>query len=61
MRARGALTLDFAWKDGSLLSAVVHAKLSGKIRLRYKNLSAEILCTPNSVHSLDNELRKQEP
>jgi alpha-L-fucosidase 2 len=61
MRARGAVTLDFAWKDGSLLSAVVHAKLSGKIRLRYKNLSAEILCTPDSVHSLDNELRRQEP
>jgi alpha-L-fucosidase 2 len=60
MKARGAVTVDFSWKDGSLESAVVHAKLSGKIRLRYKNLSAEILCTPNSVYSLDSKLRKKE-
>jgi alpha-L-fucosidase 2 len=60
MKARGAVTVDFSWKDGSLVSAVVHAKLSGKIRLRYRNLCAEILCTPNSVHSLDRELRKNQ-
>jgi alpha-L-fucosidase 2 len=60
MKARGAVTVDFSWKDGSLVSAVVHAKVPGKIRLRYKNLSAEILCTPDSVHSLDNKLRKKE-
>ena len=60
MKARGAVTVDFSWKDASLVCAVVHAKLSGKIKLRYKNLSAEILCTPNSVHSLDSELRMKE-
>ena len=60
MKARGAVTVDFSWKNGSLVSAVVHAKLSGRVRLRYKNISAEILCTPNSIHSVDSELRKKE-
>lgn len=62
MKARGAVSVDFSWKDGSLVSAVIRATLSGKIRVRYKNLSAEILCTPNSVHALalDSELRKKD-
>jgi alpha-L-fucosidase 2 len=60
MKARGAVTVDFAWEDNSLESVVIQAKRSGKIRLRYKNLSAEILCTPNSAHSLDGKLRSKE-
>lgn len=59
MKARGALTVDFSWKNGTLLSVVIHAKRAGKISLRYKGSSAAILCAANSVHFLDGQLREK--
>lgn len=58
MKARSAVTVDFSWKNGSLLSVVIHAKVGGKINLRYKGTSAEILSAANSVHFLDGQLRE---
>lgn len=59
MKARGAVTVDFSWKNGTLLSVVVHAKFAGEIRLRYRETSAAILCEANSVHFLDGQLREK--
>jgi alpha-L-fucosidase 2 len=53
MKARSALTVEFSWKNGTLLSVVVHAKFAGEIRLRYRETSAAILCEADSVHLLD--------
>ena len=56
MRARGAVTVDVAWLNGSLTSAVVYAKVPGRIRLRYKNATAEIVCKADSTHSFNRHL-----
>jgi alpha-L-fucosidase 2 len=56
IQARGAMTVDLAWQNGSLTSAVIHARLPGKIKLRYKKLTAEVSCSADSVHSFNGRL-----
>jgi alpha-L-fucosidase 2 len=57
IQARGAVTVDLAWQNGSLTSAVIHAKLPGKIQLRYKKLTVEVSCSADSVHFFNSHLQ----
>jgi alpha-L-fucosidase 2 len=59
MRARGAASLDFSWKNGSLISATVHAKAAGTLKIRYGQIAAEIECKPGSTHVLNSTLQPQ--
>jgi alpha-L-fucosidase 2 len=60
MRARGAVIVDFSWKNGSLLFVVLRAKLDGEITVRYKGLSREVRCAVDSIHILDGKLREKQ-
>ena len=57
MRARGAITVDLDWRNGSLTSAVVHAKVPGNIQLRYRNFSANVTCGADSIHTFNGQLQ----
>jgi alpha-L-fucosidase 2 len=59
LRARGAYTLDFTWKNGSLSSLKIHAKAGGKMKVRYKQTVLEIACRPDSTYLMDGTLRQQ--
>lgn len=56
--ARGAVILDFQWRDGSLTSVTVHAKQSGRIRLRYRQNAIELETAPDGTYTLDGALHR---
>jgi alpha-L-fucosidase 2 len=46
LRARGAIEVDIAWRDGRLLSATLRAAAPGKHRLRYGDKSVSVELRP---------------
>jgi alpha-L-fucosidase 2 len=37
LRARGGYTIDQEWKDGKLVSAVIHPDFDGEAKIRYRD------------------------
>ncbi len=56
--ARGGFEVDARWEDGSLRSAVVRAKIGGRLHLRYRDNTAEIDTTPGGTYSFGVNLSR---
>jgi len=46
LRARGGFTVDIAWRNGELLTAVITSKQSGPCRVRYRSQVSECQLAP---------------
>jgi alpha-L-fucosidase 2 len=54
--ARGALTVDLAWRDGKLTRAVIHAKDAEPVQVRYAGKEVTIQAKAGGVYDLGPDL-----
>jgi alpha-L-fucosidase 2 len=57
LRARGALEIDLAWKDGKLTHAKIKAGMAGTFPVKYGEHSLELRTQPGVRYELDGELK----
>ena len=56
--ARGGFVVDMAWRDGRLITAVVHSKLGHPFVLRYNGHDHFLELKPGEATSVDTDLQK---
>jgi alpha-L-fucosidase 2 len=57
LRARGGFEVDIVWKDGKLMSAIIHSSNGTKGVVRYGNQTANIELKRGKIIQLDGELK----
>jgi alpha-L-fucosidase 2 len=57
LRARGAFTVDIAWKDGRLETATIHADKAGPCRVSYGGKTADFRIAPGGRVTLNGQLK----
>ena len=56
LRARGGFTVDIAWTQGKLTSAVIHSASGADCVIRYQNNLRQLALAPGASVQLDREL-----
>jgi len=55
LRARGGFAVDLAWKDGKLVSAIVHSLLGNPCRLRYGDVTRDVKIKKGKTFQWDGQ------
>jgi len=61
LRARGALEIDLAWKNGKLTQVVIQAGTADTFPVKYGKHSLELRTHPGTRYAFDGELNPVEP
>lgn len=59
--ARGALTVDLAWRDGKLTRAVIRARDAEPVQVRYAGKEVTLQATAGGVYELGPDLARRTP
>ena len=51
--ARGGFVVDMAWNNGQITSAVIHSKVGGPCKVRYKDKLMELDTKPGENYDVD--------
>jgi len=57
LRARGGFTVDLAWKNGVLTSAVLSSEKGGGTKVRYAGKTLDLVLKPKQTVTLDAQLK----